>query len=386
MKKLSVVLLAIVLIFGLAVQVGADVKEVEKDAFAGDELITFDDEFLSRADAITTQYEPLGVVFSEGWYWEDRFGIFYWDMPYAAGNINPDNNYETTPTPIRMNFVDPVTRVGLDILSLNSTEIIVNVYRDGADPSSIIYRDTDSMFIGVDDPGGIDAIEISANGDFSTLTDFVVIDNLMFGGVPEAKGPKVIEFVMDIKPRNCLNPFNVNSRAKVPVVIVGRADFDVSQIDPASIRLSILEANLEDSMQSVTALTERMDDFGYCNAQEPDGFQDLKVKFDTQELVATLEYSLGAPLKDEHLLVLQLSGNLYEEYGGTQIIGKDSVAILAKTEKKKHWKKHSKKHSKKHWKKHSKEHSKEHPKKHWLEKLKEKWKTFKEKWKTKRQK
>jgi hypothetical protein len=98
--------------------------------------------------------------------------------------------------------------------------------------------------------------------------------------------------------------------------------------------------------------------------------------------VATLEHSLGVALEDGQMLVIQLSGNLYEEYGGTQIIGKDSVAVLAKTKQKKHWKKRWKKHPKKHWK----EHPKEHSQKNWMEKLKDKWNAFIAKWKTKREK
>ena len=46
-----------------------------------------------------------------------------------------------------------------------------------------------------------------------------------------------IEVPVDIKPTSCPNPLNPKSNGVVPVAILGTADFDVSQIDPASILL-----------------------------------------------------------------------------------------------------------------------------------------------------
>jgi hypothetical protein len=384
MRKLPLILLATVLVLGLNAPVGAAVtffESYDEVAFSGDETV-IDFSGIARGEEIESQrFVDFDVTFSPGLYGEDWISLSYLDQ-VGASNMNLDNLTQTPVPVITVNFLKRFTRVGFDVVNYGGDNMTVTVYRDGSEVDAKDFVRSSASFIGIEDPEGVDAIAMSGNGSFYGLPGVIIFDNLRFEGVVEDAGPEMIEVVVDIKPRNCLNPFNVKSRGKVPVVIIGSADFDVSQIDPASIRLSIPEANLEDSMQSVTALREGLDDVGYCNAQEPDGFQDLKVKFDTQELVATLEHSLGVALEDGQMLVIQLSGNLYEEYGGTQIIGKDSVAVLAKTKQKKHWKKRWKKHPKKHWK----EHPKEHSQKNWMEKLKDKWNAFIAKWKTKREK
>jgi hypothetical protein len=52
---------------------------------------------------------------------------------------------------------------------------------------------------------------------------------------------------------------------------------------------------------------------------------DLTLKFKSQELVAAI--GAGA---DGDVLVLSLTGNLMEEFGGTPIIGEDVIVILMK--------------------------------------------------------
>ncbi|MHC4365745.1 MAG: Kelch repeat-containing protein, partial [Planctomycetota bacterium] len=50
--------------------------------------------------------------------------------------------------------------------------------------------------------------------------------------------PTAIPVTLDIKPGSCPNPLNLNSKGVLPVAILGSADFDVNQIDIASIRLA----------------------------------------------------------------------------------------------------------------------------------------------------
>ena len=57
----------------------------------------------------------------------------------------------------------------------------------------------------------------------------------------------------------------------------------------------------------------------------PDGYLDLVLMFDAQELVAAL-----GEVSDGDVLVLHLHGNLKEEYGGTPIAGEDVVRIIKK--------------------------------------------------------
>jgi hypothetical protein len=70
---------------------------------------------------------------------------------------------------------------------------------------------------------------------------------------------------------------------------------------------------------------DKEDCFEDCNEYGPDGSMDLTVKFDNQEVVEAL-----GDLEDRDCLVLTLTGNLKEEFGGTSIVGEDVTLILKK--------------------------------------------------------
>jgi len=131
-----------------------------------------------------------------------------------------------------------------------------------------------------------------------------------------APPPPVIEVPVDIKPRSWPNPFNVNKKGVLPVAILGTADFDVSQVDPATILL-----------EGVAPLRWALDDVGTAGdpLAGPDGFTDLTLKFDAQAIVAVL-----GPVNDGDVVVLHLTGNLKAEFGGTPISGQDVVRIIKK--------------------------------------------------------
>ena len=61
-----------------------------------------------------------------------------------------------------------------------------------------------------------------------------------------------------------------------------------------------------------------------CNVAGPDGFLDLTLKFNVQEVVTAL-----GDLNDGDVLARHLTGKLLEEYGGTPI-GEDVVRIIKK--------------------------------------------------------
>jgi hypothetical protein len=131
-----------------------------------------------------------------------------------------------------------------------------------------------------------------------------------------APPPPVIEVSVDVKPMSWPNPLNVRSRGVLPVAILGTEDFDVTQVDPATVRL-----------EGIAPLRWALEDVGTVGdpLAGPDGFTDLTLKFDTQEIVA----ALGA-VNDGDNLVLHLTGNLKEEFGGTPISGQDVVLIIKK--------------------------------------------------------
>ena len=132
---------------------------------------------------------------------------------------------------------------------------------------------------------------------------------------------------VDIKPTSCRNPLNVKEKGVLPVAILGTEDFDVSQIDPASVTLMDV-APLRWAMEDVATPYEPYlgkDGPFACTTEGPDGFMDLTFKFKTQEVIAAL-----GPVAGGDVLNIPLFGNLLEEFGGTPIVGEDVIVILKK--------------------------------------------------------
>ncbi len=161
--------------------------------------------------------------------------------------------------------------------------------------------------------------KIRANGTVPTLADLV---GTPFG----ARGLVPLEVEVDIKPTSCPNPLNVKSKGVLPVAILGTSDFDVTQIDPASVRLEGVVAPLRWAIEDVAASYEGDDELcEACATSGPDGYYDLTLKFDKQEVAATL-----VEVSDGKCLDLELIGNLKAEFGGRAITGVDYVVILKK--------------------------------------------------------
>lgn len=115
-----------------------------------------------------------------------------------------------------------------------------------------------------------------------------------------AEGCGVTVVDIDIKPGSCPNPLNVKSKGVLPVAIFGTADFDVNEIDPASLRLLEEVAPLRSALEDVG----RPEDAEDCYYYGPDGWVDLTLKFSTQEIVGALD-----DVSDGDVLVLELTGN-----------------------------------------------------------------------------
>jgi hypothetical protein len=338
MKKLGVILLASVFVFGLAVQTNAMVSKVDESAFSGDEVITFNG--IVRGEQIIKQISgvefPEETVYGEDWF----SGRFFGENPGASNvNLNDFNNQVIGASPyspvITLSFVDPlirVTRVGFDAGTIYGNDITVKVFRDGSEIDTIVH-DSDwdwstykplETFVGIEDPDGIDAIEITGDGSFAGLLSPLVMDNLRFGGVPNS-GPEEIEVTMKIKPPNCLGAsINIKSKGVTPVVIAGNEDFDVTTIDASSVRLL-----------GVAPVRSAIEDVPHCKSVEPDGFLDLTLKFHTQDLVQAMKGSLveGQSLENDSWVNMQLTGNLFEVWGGNPILGEDLVTLKGKQEK-----------------------------------------------------
>ena len=142
-----------------------------------------------------------------------------------------------------------------------------------------------------------------------------------------APPPAEIEVPVDIKPTSCPNPLNTKSQGVLPVAILGTEGFDVTEVDPASVNLTgvfPIRWALEDVATPYEPYTGKegcMD----CNELGGDGYLDLTLKFDVQEVVAAL-----GEVEDGDCVVLTLTGNLKDEFGGTAIVGEDVVKIIVK--------------------------------------------------------
>ncbi len=125
--------------------------------------------------------------------------------------------------------------------------------------------------------------------------------------------------LIDIKPTSCPNPLNVKSKAVLPVAILGSDEFDVTDIDPASIRLEGI-APIRSRVEDVSRPVVDRQDVCDCTTEAGDGFDDLILKFCTQSIIGSL-----GDVNDVDDLVLTLTGNLSD---GTPIEGSDCVRIL----------------------------------------------------------
>ena len=125
---------------------------------------------------------------------------------------------------------------------------------------------------------------------------------------------------VDIKPASCPNPLNVGSKGVLPVTILGSEGFDVTTVDPASIRLEGVVAPLRWDWEDVATPFEG--ELCDCHDLGSDGYLDLTLKFKIQEIVAVL-----GVVVDGQVRPLALTGNLFDS---TPIVGYDEVVVIKK--------------------------------------------------------
>jgi len=150
------------------------------------------------------------------------------------------------------------------------------------------------------------AVDASQNQSYCTFTVNV--------GIPVS---------LDVRPGACPNPFKISEQGVVPVAIHGSRDFDVSQIDPASLRLegvAPLRWTLEDVGAPYLPYVGK-DDCLDCATTRKDRIGDLALKFDA----TTLGDALGEVTNGE-CRVIHLAGALKN---GCPIVGEDVLKLLA---------------------------------------------------------
>jgi hypothetical protein len=323
MKKLSVLLLATVFVFGLVVQAGAQVTD---GVDAGDQLIDFlydaEGQLIGPCGAAIAEYkwDAYGVSFSDNLYPEIFFSRF------TFGSPEPVSNFSTCPfdpssegQPVIVTFDPPVTHVEFIGVSPNFDEggITVTPFRDDAAGTPVFFKTPPggATSISIMDPLGIDMIQIEGNGYYAGAQFIFWIDDLTFGGSVDT----VTRVKVNIKPPDCLGAriamdekrINGKSKGVTPVVIMGDETYDVTAINPEKVLL-----------QGVEPVRWALEDAVHCNAEYGDGMLDLTLKFNTQQLVQAMRDSLDAEdLKDlEDGMPVSLNLNLTGElYDGTPI-------------------------------------------------------------------
>jgi len=137
---------------------------------------------------------------------------------------------------------------------------------------------------------------------------------------------KPVEVPVDVKPGSCPNPINAKGRGLTSVSILGTEMLDVDTIDPVSVRLdgiAPIRSSYDDVGTPFMPFVGKEECDLDCNYLYGDGWMDLSLKFDTQELIDAF-----GVVMDRECLVVELTGSLKEEYGGVPIVGEDVVLIL----------------------------------------------------------
>ena len=140
-----------------------------------------------------------------------------------------------------------------------------------------------------------------------------------------------IEVHVDIKPGTCPNKFILPKKIrdiwwKLPVAILGTEDFDVTTIDPASIRIT--REGVEGEVAPVRSAYEDVatpyeGELCGCHDLNGDGFMDMILKFKRKQLARILDlYEVAG-----QTIPLTITGNLKAEHGGTPIEGQDCIKV-----------------------------------------------------------
>jgi hypothetical protein len=122
----------------------------------------------------------------------------------------------------------------------------------------------------------------------------------------------------DVRPGSCRNPFNPKSRGVMPALVLGSEEFDVHDLDVASLRI---EDSVAPSTIRVADEGSASDNSGHpCADMYPDGIADLSLKFSTEDIAAML-----GPFNKGDIVPLHLTGRLAD---GSYIEGEDVVVIV----------------------------------------------------------
>lgn len=255
---------------------------------------------------------------------------------YATAAISNGIIFVVSPNSLSSTLASDMTEVQtLSITEVQGFTLTFNILED----DSVCDSPTDIPWLSVSPNAGavlLDVVEVDVTFDSTGLAPgdyaaYLCVDGSNFLGsdtivVPVALTVTPIEVALDINPGSCPNPLNCKSKGVIPVAILGTTDFDVTQIDPVTLRLagaSPLRWDIEDVATPFEPFTGKEDCLYDCNETGPDGYPDVTLKFSTQEVVA----GFGEDVLDGACLVAELTGNLRESFGGNDIVGEDLLVV-----------------------------------------------------------
>lgn len=175
----------------------------------------------------------------------------------------------------------------------------------------------------VSEAGAYTVHETDPPGYIST-TDNEVSVPVVDGNAYVKFGDRLVEGVplVDIKPGSDVNPLNLKSNGVLPVAILGSETFDVTQIDPTSLLLNgvpPLRWSYED-VAGHSGADMVGPDMNGDDKEVPDGYEDMTLKFFTQEITD----SLGDVVRGD-IVTLTMVGHLLDD---SPISGYETVWIV----------------------------------------------------------
>lgn len=136
-----------------------------------------------------------------------------------------------------------------------------------------------------------------------------------------ADAETIIPVTFDVKPGSCPNPFNPKSNGVVTATVLGMEDFDATQVSVGTLRIGGFAVPVKVRVADVGSYAG--DNGNPCMDTTPDGYADLALQFDAQDIAAVM-----GPVTKRDAVTLRLTGRLLD---GTAIEGEEVVTIVGNT-------------------------------------------------------
>ncbi len=167
---------------------------------------------------------------------------------------------------------------------------------------------------------GNNTINLTTGTNADCLGLIVALIDLPAGAAPP---PVEIKVALDVKPAVCPNTFPVNQKFTLISAILGTESFDVSKVDPTTIKLNGVPSLRSSISKVATPFTGVLTDCSSCSSAPCDNLNDLIVQFCSADLVRTFGTTTNG-----QCLKVTLTGKLKAAFGGTAIKGEDFISIV----------------------------------------------------------